>query len=338
MKGLIKINFKEVQSDFYKRFNKEPETARTFSVGATLDIISDRAGFIPLYSLSLSVMTYITIRITDDESFKFQLQNSNVLYQSKAENLTDYREDRTAYNVFCAIANSKGKINGCEILFNFDTEKEEFKILTPLVYLAFSYINERTIPKTYEISHFMPEFDNLNCILAGRKNYILSSQQYNQQYYPFNSVGEKIVIVSTDLKLTLNSAFSENVKKLKNDEPCENNKYTQFVKKRIADFEKIATMTQKELIEKIRLSETEFTDMIKNGDIIKTLMDTSYDTGFARLVTVCEKYNGIAAFVSDENVDEFVSIISKKAEIITGSTVLIFISDTQNSGIELFQS
>ncbi len=353
---MIKININEVHEDFIKRYGGNTFGLRTFSICSDLTVLgngfekSDEA----YYSLPLSIRTYITLRITDNNNFSFQESDSNTEYTCSTSELLSPKENKKEKDIFCAIAHSRINCSGAQILFSYDAVSGAYKKNIPAIYTSLKFINSGKPAQSSEIKNTFikkDNSDNFSCELSGRKNFLISSDYDNTfEYLPFNLSGYKIILASFSLK-------QENTEKnllpyIKNKKNNTNLHPKSFVDnyekytvnemnriKRIKDSLKSAAAPLKDVFDELTSSAYEYCDISqKNGTLIKNMIKSASASGFAEAVIPAVKYSSIAIIVKDENVDGFISEFSHSGEKVSGSEIKFYITDTENSGTEIISN
>ena len=357
IKRVIKININNIHDDFVKRYSGKADALRTFAVCSDITIVGN--GFEEsteeYYSLPLSIRTYLSVRESDKNSFDFQMSDSDEEYSSQSQDLMKYKGKDFEGDIFKAIAHTKGKCKGAELLFSFDAESEPFMDYIPAVYVAFGQINDGKNAKMAEAENMYKSVNHtadIECQLSGRKNYLISSDINSaKKYIPFNMSGYKVIIVTSNLKkekperkLTpyIEKVSSMSHSRSYNGENMQN-VYEKYVANEINRRQKIGEILGEkgafgeEIFSLLWTSAYEYCNILdKNSDVLKRMLNAAQQSGLCDFAIPVLKYRGIAFFVRDELVDEFVNFYSQKGEQESGSQVKFYIADSENSGVEVY--
>lgn len=348
------INIKDIHSDFIKRYGGNENDLKTFMVCSDLTVLGQgfQMSTKKYFSLPVSIRTYITLRLTNDNNYCLRFSNSDNEYICHKDELLSYRQNNIEKDIFHAISKFSKNLNGAEILFSSDVDTSCFFNPLEAVFVALSIIVKGNSPTSEEFIQLFPECDkgkNISSLFGGRKNYLLSSDNKNE-YIPFNISTCKIVLVYTKLKK------ESPEKKLKthlnaitqttNTQNLEfNDIYEKYAASDTARIEKICNILKEnkkitdEIIKEFNTSINEYCKICpKNSNTFKKMLSISQKSGLSILSLPQLKYNSIAVIVEENNVDSFIDFFSKNAREILGTSVSFYICDTQNSGIEIFNN
>ena len=340
---MIKINKTDIQNEFYTLFPDIKTEINTYCIASELTILNNGFEYskMPFYSLPISLMTYITINITNDGFFRLRFQNSDTEYISSCNELHLYKPNGEVKEIFDAIAFSKQKITGACILFSYDCPEPMFKNNKEAVFLAFSLINSNKLPSPYNIMKKSDEYQkNLNSLLYGRKNCLISSDiNENIKYLPFDLENKKIILSCfADKKLSVKksllnklSEFQEQNKIPKEVISDYGEKYILNEKERTQKY--IKNSAQKENI--LKPSPYELCQFLKSSQNIKKLLDASYFSQLSCLSFISLQYSSVVSVIEDKNIDLFIDTFRTEAEKIIGRELKFYITDSKDSAIML---
>lgn len=321
---MIKININDIWDDFIKTYSKDCKNLTTYAVSSDLCVLGNSFSYFnkTFYSLSFSLGTYITVSPQDDGIFTFRTSYSNEEFISKKEELMSFFDNKLAKDVFNTIGRSKTRLYGAKILFNFDAKPSYFHKIVLCTEVAFSDNSEELLNGNNIFNFF------------GQKNYLCASDNDEKiRYIPFDLTGYKIVIISflKDIKKT-EKRIKKMAEEYKNkegilfeiaDEHIKAEEKLIDEKKRTSD---IKSFLEGSFSNAVRISEKIFNDPQNMSLLIKKIEATKLCDGIIPSL----KYHGVAVFIKDENVDEFIYNFSKDAEKITGTSVAFYITECQN--------
>ena len=343
---MVTINIKEIQEDFIRRYGGSAENLKTFGVCSDLTILGN--GFSlsteKYYSLPISIRTYITLRITDDDNFYLRHSYDDTEYVSSKKKLLSYKENVLEGKIFKIIAHAGKKIPGAQILFNYDVTSKAFMNPLSCVYCACGLLSGTKIPGCHEfkiITDAKKQTGNIPCLLYGRKNHLTASEE-PYEYVPFNLSGKKIILASASLK---KEDIDKNLlQHLENTSNSKNNSnvYEKYIDNEIQRIGQISGVLMKDkgniikVSDKLKKSSYEYCSILKkNSMALKQMLKVAKETNFCDTVLVAPKYNAIAAIVEEKNVDAFIDAFSKSGEKVFSSQIKYYITETENSGTEI---
>lgn len=246
------------------------------------------------------------------------------MYQCSTDSLLNFDSDAKMKNIFNAIAFFKGDIVGAQILINYTVDDNTFHNPIVAVCTALSIIDSQQVPQSSQLKPFIcGKYDNTNLLFAqlhARQNTIISDTQTDEIItLPFDLSHHKILLCKI---------------KSENYEP----KYdTELINKL---FENISqTETPNSELYNI-LEQLYFQNEKKPKKDIKRLYNLytlTKETGLCDLNLIDFKNGIFTCIVKNNNTDDFINIFSEVYNQIEGDIPKLYICDSCDSAIEVFE-
>lgn len=341
------MSITEIRDNFIKIYGGDEKNLRAFSVSSALRLAGCDAPGFDCLSLSVSPATTAVIREKSDGIYKIINSDSDVMYQCGEDKLLDYGDDMSVQSIFRAIALTKGKVKGAEILLNYSADRSCFKNPVTTVAAALSLTGKNSLPSPGEISSLADSgtlLDKLTeCKLSGRQNTVtLKSKNGSVGQLAFYLTGYKLVIAT--VKNTKETAAKKIYEAAKNavSDTSEQSPYERFCANEQKRAERLL-----ENLTAYKAINHELADILKNsayelcsltgkyGHTVYEAYKAAEDTHLAAAILAAYDYSGICAIVSNAETDNFVKSFSEIYQRRQGSSPEFYICDTADSGIEL---
>lgn len=340
-----KLDIKEIKNNFVKRYRGSKEGLRSFSVCPYVNLLGEGIGGICFISTNFSIETIVTLRLSDEESFCYMCDDSDIEHVAGTHELTKSFSDDEENIVFGEIARKKDKIKGAKILFDFASDEEKFKMKKEAIFTAFEIINSECIREDNVIE---PQ------VLFAKTNTLLYKFD-TFEYIDVDFADKKLILITGDAKKEeIDEMLMESYEQLKKEygisDICallENKPKPDDLKKRYIVNE-IARI--KEFYDEIKscgelnqkcceiLAESSkelFSICEKSGKKLENMYKTARNTGLSEAVFVSIEYGGIMVVVKNENVDKFIEIYTEEYKKTAGDIPAVYICNSADSGVEL---
>ena len=330
------INISVLKENFVKYYGGETSGLICFKncFGILLYGMGLENSNIPVGSVSVSVGTYVIVRIKENNSFKIVLSDTDTQFECPVEKLRDFNGDKMSKALFRSCAMLRGEIKGGEIFIDYSADDKRFKRPVTALSTALGIINKGKMPE-FEAMKFLIEdsdeekYSVLFAELYGRKNTIINKSDDGKfEYLPFNLSGVKAVISYVENKaVDISKELSdEDMEKYKSNE----SKRVEIIKTELL---KNKTITQK-ISKTFKTSAFELFRMLgKSTDFIADMYRISEETGHIKAVVPVFSIGGICAFVEDKDTDQYVEKLSLEYQKKAGRMPAFCICDSDSGAI-----
>lgn len=324
-----------LKNNFVKYYGGETNGLKCFKncFGILLYGLGLEDSNISVGSISLSVGTYVVIRIKDNNSFKIVLSDTDTQFECFLEKLRDFNGDKVSKALFRTCAMLRGEIKGGEILIDYGVDDKRFKRPITALAAALEIMDKGKMPE-FETMKFLVEdsdeekYSVISAELYGRRNIILNRRNDGKfEYLPFNISGIKAVISYIDKTIDIKKELSaEAMEKYKSNE----SKRIELIKTEICSKRTITEQFSKIL----KTSAYELFKMMgKNAEFLSDMYIISEETALTKAIVPVYSIGGICAFVEDENIDRYIEKLSLEYQKKAGQMPTFCICDSDSGGV-----
>ena len=340
-----KLDLKEIKSNFVKRYKGSKDGLRSFSVCPYVNLLGEGIEKLCFISTNFSIETIVALILSDEESFCYMCDDSDIEHVAGTHELTKSFTDDEENIVFGEIARKKGKIKGAKILFDFALEEEKFKMKKEAVFTALEMINSGSIRQDNMIK--------LQAFFAKANTLLYKCDTLEYLNVDFSDC--KLILITGDAKEEkIDEMLMESYEQLKKEygisdictflqnKPKPDDLKKRYIVNEIArikefynEIKSCGELNQR-CCEILAESSIEFFSICeKSGKKLEKMYKTAQNTGLSETVFISIEYGGIVAVVKNENVDKFVDIYTEEHKKTAGDIPAVYICNSADSGVEL---